>query len=223
MSRFATFGDLKDRVEDGLKDHTEGFFSRATIGDAVNEGQWNMYMLLHGINVGLFFDPTPTTLTIDSTSDTWDIGKAIGSVDEIIPVADVDKYRKFIWCSRHADQFREMRSLPANQLYDASAFMFDVVGNTQVIIVPRPLTAFDINIYTMDEPVEMISDSDSPTLKLIFRQWIIQYAVRKLKGDEESGEYYSHDQLISFLTQNINNYVGRRGGTNNGTVTEFEG
>lgn len=223
MGRYDTFSDLKDRVEDGLKDHTDSFQKRAVIGDALNAGQWNLYMLLHGKNIGMFFNPVPTTITIDSSATTWDVGKAFGSIDAIIAVEDADKYRNFKWCSRHAEEFRMLQSLPVAQLYDPAEFLYDVVGDQSLMIVPRALTAFDINVYTMDEPPEMSADSDVPTLKLLFREWIIEYALQKLKGQEESGEYTSHAQLVQFLTTNINNYTRQRGNTNNGTVSEFEG
>lgn len=223
MAGWDTFGDLKDRVRDNVADHTDRFYSANEIGYAINEGQWELFKLLHSANVGFFFNSTATPLTINSSSDTWDLGKDFASVDEIIPTNDTDKFRKFTFRSRHAEDFRSMLGLPTSQLWDPDEFFYDVVSDQKLMIVPRPLSSIPLSIYTIDVPPEMTSDSDTPTIKKIFRSWIVEYASIKLKGKEESGEYISHAKLIEFLSTNILTYTRNRGGTNPGVVSEFDG
>ena len=54
MADFATFGQLKDRVREGLADFTDTFYTSTEIGLATNEGVWEIYKLLQSAHIGFF-------------------------------------------------------------------------------------------------------------------------------------------------------------------------
>jgi hypothetical protein len=69
-------------------------------------------------------------------------------------------------------------------------------------------------VFTVQEPVLMSADADVPTIRAIWRPLVVEYAVQKLKGKEETGEYTSNAKLLTFLLENLSKYCGPRGGTN---------
>lgn len=224
MGDYDTLTDMMDRVRDGLADHTDTFFSPTEIRVSVNEGIWEIYKSLHSQNIGMFFVSTPETITIDSTTTYYDLVNDFAWVDEIRPVDPTLRYIKFYFKSRHDDEFRDLFNYPDSVIVsNAGTYFFDIVSNKTLLIVPKVFNSFDVEIYTVQDPVELANPGDIPTLKVIFRPIAVEYAVRKLKGKEETGEYTSHDQLLQFILNNTAKYTAPRGGTNLLMVEEYMG
>lgn len=224
MANFDTFGDLKNRVRDGLADHRDLFFSEAEIEAALNEGQWEIYKILHTQNQGEFFNATPETITLSNSTNYYALTNDFAAVDEIRPTNDSDRWRRFMFKSRHDQEFRDLLNYPSDILYyDDSLFYFDVVSDKTLIIVPRVMVSLSVQVYTIKQPVEMTLDADTPTLKKIWRPLAIEYAVRKLKNKEETGEYASHEKLLGFLLDNLGKFAGPRAETNSLTVESYLG
>jgi len=223
MADYTTFADMKNRVRDGLADHTDTFFTSTEIGVAINEGQWEIYKILHGANVGFFFNLTPETITLLPSTNYYTLVNQLAWIDEIIADQNgVDNQVMFYYKDRHDQGFRDLLNLSTNQLFvNAGVYYYDVVNDKTLCIVPRPVSQFNVTVYTVQDPPEMSADGDLPSLKVIFRPLVVEYAVRKLKNKEETGEYLSHDKLLAFLLDNTSKYIKPRGGTNQLTVEEY--
>lgn len=222
MASFATLADLQNRVREGLADSTDTFFSPTEMSAALTEGQWEIYKILHSQNRGYFFNSTPETITLTPSTNYYTLTNDFGWIDEIRPVADANRYIHFYYKSRHDQDFRDMLNFPTDQLYpNQDTFYYDVVGNKTFVIAPKITTTFDVEVFIIQDPAEMVSPGDTPALKPLWVPLQIEYAVRKLKGKEETGEYISHDQLMKFLLENLSKFAGPRGGTNQLTVEEF--
>jgi hypothetical protein len=136
-------------------------------------------------------------------------------VDEIQPLDPDTNTVQFYYKDRHDEGFRDLLQAQSNQLYTSSGtYFYDVVGDKTLVIVPKPSVTFDVRCYLVQDPVEMSADGDIPPLKPIFRTLCVQYAVRKLKCKEETGEYMSNEKLFAFLLESTSKYIKPRGGTN---------
>jgi len=215
MANWDTFVDLKNRVKDGLADHLDIFFSSEEIGVAINEGQWEIYKIIHSQNRGEFFNVTPETITLTSSTNYYTLTNAFAWVDEIRPTDENQRYRCFLFKSRHDQEFRRLlNDFPNHYFGDSDSFYYDVVGDQTLCIVPRVVSNLGVQVFTVQEPVLMSADADVPTIRAIWRPLVVEYAVQKLKGKEETGEYTSNAKLLTFLLENLSKYCGPRGGTN---------
>ena len=222
MANWDTFLDMKNRVKDGLADHLDIFFSIEEIGIAINEGQWEIYKIIHSQNRGEFFNIVPETITLTSTSNYYSLLNQFAWIDEIRPIDDEQRYRIFLYKSRHDQEFRRLlNDFPNHFFGDADSFYYDVVGDKTLCIVPRVSMDLVVEVFTVQEPVLMSADIDQPTIRAIWRPLVVEYAIRKLKGKEETGEYTSNDKLLAFLLENLSKYCGPRGGTNQLTVEGY--
>jgi len=102
-------------------------------------------------------------------------------------------------------------------------YFFDVIAEKTLVVAPRVSSTMSVYVYIVQDPAEMETDGETPPLKVLWRPLVIEYAVRKLKGKEETGEYLSHDKLLIFLLGNLSKYAGPRAGTNALTVEDFQG
>ena len=222
MGAFDTFGMLKDRVREGLADSTDSFFTPTEIGLAINEGMWELYKIVHAANVGFFFNTTPETITLSPTTNFYNLTNDFAWIDEITPHDSDTNDMIFYFRDRHDQVFRDLLTLSVNQLFVASGvYYYDVVGNRSMVVVPRPSQSVQIDVYTVQDPTEMELDAAVPPFKPLFRPLIVEYAVRKLKNKEETGEYMSHEKLLGFLFDNASKYIKPRGGTNALVVDEY--
>lgn len=215
MANFDNFGDLKDRVRDGLADHQDTFYSLDELNAAVNEGQWEIYKILHSENRGYLFNTTPEVITMTSTTNFYTLANEFGWVDEIRPTNDADRFRRFYYRSRHDTEFRDYINQPTdNMLSNNETFLYDVVANKTLIIAPRVAQNMSVEVFTVQDPITMTNNADIPQLKVIWRPLLVEYAVRKLKNKEETGEYLSNEKMLGFLLENLSKFAGPRGGTN---------
>lgn len=222
MADFATFGQLKDRVREGLADFTDTFFTSTEIGVAINEGVWEIYKLLHAANIGFFFNLTPETVTLGPTTSYYTLTQNFAWIDEIQPVDPDQNTVQFYYKDRHDQGFRDLLQVSSNQLFTSSGtYFYDVVGDRTLIVVPKPTVIFDVLCYLVQDPIEMSLDGDIPPLKPIFRTLAVQYAVRKLKCKEETGDYMSNEKLLGFLLESTSKYIKPRGGTNQLSVETY--
>jgi len=222
MADFATFGDLKNRVREGLADNTDTFFTATEIGVAVNEGVWELYKMLHAANIGFFFNLTPEVITITPSANYYTLTNNFAWVDQIMPVDPNNNALSFYYKDRHDEFFRDLLQAGADQFWTSSGtYFFDVVSDKTIVVVPRPSMTFNVNVYLVQDPIEMSADGDIPPLKTIFRPVVVEYAVRKLKNKEETGEYMSNEKLLAFLLESTSKYVKPRSGTNQLTVEAY--
>lgn len=222
MGLYDTFLDLQDRTKDDLADHTDTFFSPNEVMAALNTGLWEIYKVLHSENHGYYFNTTPEIITLDTTTNYYVLTDDFAWVDEIRPQDDSDRQRRFLYKSRHDQEFRDLLNLPTDQLYSNSdQFYYDVVSDKTLVIAPRVTTSMVVEVYPVSEPTEMTLDGDIPPIKKIWRHLVVEYAVRKLKNKEETGEYQSNAQLLAWLLENLSKYAGPRGGTNQLVVEDY--
>jgi len=230
MADFATFGQLKDRVREGLADFTDTFFSSTEIGVAINEGVWEIYKLLHSSNIGFFFNLTPEVIILRPSTNFYTLDNNFAWVDEIVPSVgtginaqfDASSQNMFYYKDRHDEQFRDMLNTSTNQYFGTNGtYFYDVIVDRTLIVVPRPSQDLQVSVYTVQDPIEMENDGDIPPLKPIFRTLVVQYAVRKLKDKEETGDYMSNEKLLGFLLESTAKYIKPRGGTNQLSVETY--
>ena len=223
MGSFSTFGDLQDRVKDGLADHTDTFFSPTEIKAALNEGMWEIYKILHAENRGYFFNTTPDVISLTPSTNYYELDPDFAWVDEMVPVNNPNRSIRFMYKSRHDQQFRDLLNISTDDYNtNEDTYYYDVIADKTLVIVPRVPVSMDVNVYLVEDPAEMEDDGDIPPVKVLWCPLLIEYAVRKLKGKEETGEYLSHDKLLVFLLGNLSKYAGPRGGTNALTVEDFQ-
>jgi len=224
MGSFDTFGDLQDRVKDGLADHTDTFFSPTEVKAALNEGMWEIYKILHSENRGYFFNTIPETISLTPNTNYYDLTENFGWVDEMMPVNNPDRSIRFYYKSRHDQEFRDLLNASTDDYYtNENDYFFDVIAEKTLVVAPRVSSTMSVYVYIVQDPAEMETDGETPPLKVLWRPLVIEYAVRKLKGKEETGEYLSHDKLLIFLLGNLSKYAGPRAGTNALTVEDFQG
>lgn len=221
-SSWETFGDLKNLVKDGLADHTDTFFSDKEVGDSVNEGIWEIYKILHASNRGFFFNTTPESITLAPSTYFYTLTNEFGWVDEIRAKNAPDRSIRFFYQDRHSDLFREMFDFNNDTLYPINGnYYYDVVDNKSLLIVPAPTQSIEVEVFLVQDPTELEDDITPVPMKKLWRPLVIQYAIRKLKNKEETGEYLSTEKLLQFLLENLSKYAGPRGGTNPSTVDDY--
>lgn len=222
MASWDTFGDLKELVKDGLADHTDTFFSDKEVGDSVNEGIWEIYKILHATNRGYFFNTTPETITLTPNTFFYTLTNQFGWIDEIRATNQSDRAIRFFYQDRHSDLFREMFDFTNQAYYPLNGnYYFDVVDEKTMIIAPAPSQNLSVEVFIVQEPTELELNADTVPMKKLWRPLVVQYAIRKLKNKEETGEYLSTEKLLQFLLENLSKYAGPRGGTNPMVVDDY--
>lgn len=222
MGLYDTFSSLQDRVREGLADSTDTFFGPNEFKAALNEGCWEIYKILHSQNRGYFFNTTPESITLTTATAYYTLTNDFGWIDNIVPTNENDRYIRFVWRDRHEDEFKDMLNHPVDYSYpNSDTYYFDIVADKTLAIAPRVNTSLAVDVYLVQEPAEMENPGDVPPLKKIWRHLLVEYAVKKLKGKEETGEYLSHDKLLTFLLENLGKYSGPRSGTNLSVVPEY--
>lgn len=227
MGNWTTWGDMKNRVRDGVADYTDTFFSIEEIEAALNDGLKQLYQIVKTHNVGFFFNTTPEVITLTPGVQYYPLTNLFGEVDRIEPVLPENKYKRFIYKNRHKEEFRYLATLGSDVTFgDVDTFYFDVVEEKTLFIVPNVTSSMGVNVWTVQEPANLPIDAngDASTALIVrdlFRPVITQYAIRKLKGKEETGEYTSDETLLSWMFENISKYIEQRVQTNIDHVEEF--
>lgn len=223
MAGWDTFGDMKNRVRDGIADYTDAFNSVEEIGNAVNEGVFMLHQIMRSLKKGNFFNSTPEEVTISSSGNFVTLTNDIAEIDEIIPKNDADKYIIFERRDRHSEEFRGYLHVRSDEVFgDPVYILFDIVRDKTLIYAPRPASDKVVNVYRIDPPTEMTLDGDTPQPRKEYRPIVVEYAVRKLKAKEESGEHLSNEKLMEFLLENMAKAESQKINTNLDTVDDFD-
>jgi len=224
VANFDTVNDLLARLEESLADNTRQFFSLDEELAALNEGMYQLYMIVHAENAGFFFNSTPETLTLQPNQNFYTLTNPFAAIDMIRPTNDDDKFKTFYKMSRKDTAFRMLFQMPTTDVSGTpSEFYFDVVDDRTLVVAPTPLSAFDAEVYRIGEPTDMIAGTGTPPVKRFFCPAIVEYAARKLKGKEETGEYASHESLYKFIVENVSKHTQKRADTNVEYVDAYDG
>lgn len=220
MADYDTVNDMLDRLHEGLADSQQQYFSPSEEIAALNEGVMQIYQIVDAENKGFFFGTTPETITLNSADNFYALVNEFGSVEEILPSALQNRYKIFERRSRTTPEFRGLFAQRQDTTYaDEDRFLFDVVNDKTLVIVPRVQGTMDVDVYTIREPASMVAGAGTPPLKKAFRPLVVEYAVAKLKGKEETGEYTSHQGLFKFMLENLSKYCSPRAHTNHNSAT----
>jgi hypothetical protein len=224
MANYDSFQDLRNRVTDGLADTTGKFFSQSEIDAAINDGVYQIFMLVHSHNIGFFFSATPILVNLLPNVNVYDLGTQFAAIDDVIPANTVDNDKEFLFRSRHSRLFRQyLRSVGGNFNFgQATEYFYDIVGDKSVMVAPAPAIGFAANFFIIGEPADNTDPAQAVPLKRMFRPTVVEYAIRKLKSKEETGEYQSHSQLLTFLMSNLSRFIKPRSLENLDTVDEYD-
>lgn len=222
MANYDTVNDLIDRLHEALADSSNEFYSEVEEVAALNDGLYQIYQIVHAHHVGFFFDSTPEQITLTPSTNFYSLTDDFGSIASIIPNSDDKKYILFEKTSKSNHRFKVFARQRSDENWgDVDRYLYDVVADKTLWIVPRVTSNMVVDVYTIQEPADMVAGAGTPPIKKIWRPLVVEYAALKLKGKEETGEYTSNETMMKFMLTNLEQYTQPRSEENPEVVEEF--